>query len=75
MAVHAARWCLDRGSTVNADHYLALVGEPTDPAVSAGLLELKARRADDDTTLPQLREAAAAHSAAGEPVRADLCLV
>lgn len=75
IAVHAARWFLDRGFTVDADHYLALVGESPDPAVSAGLLELKARLAGDDTTLPQLREAAAAHSAAGEPVRGDLCLV
>ncbi|MCA2206067.1 hypothetical protein [Nocardia rosealba] len=75
VAVHAARWLLDRGLGIAAGQYLGLVGEPTDPAVAAGVLELKARRADDDTTLPRLREAAAAFAAAGEPVRGDLCLV
>ncbi len=75
VAVHAARWLLDRGFAVEADQYLALAGEPTEPAVAAGILELRARRAGDDTTIPRLREAAAAYTAAGEPVRADLCLV
>ncbi|MGW6422634.1 hypothetical protein ACWF82_08155 [Nocardia sp. NPDC055053] len=75
VAVHAARWLLDRGFTVEADQYLALIGEPADPAVAAGVLELKARRAGDDTTVPLLRAAAAAHAAAGELVRGDLCLV
>lgn len=75
VAVHAARWLLDRGFAVESDQYLALAGEPADPAVAAGVLELKVRRAGDDTTVARLREAAAAHAAAGELVRGDLCLV
>ncbi|MEV0686100.1 hypothetical protein AB0I35_19765 [Nocardia sp. NPDC050378] len=75
VAVHAARWLFERGFVHEADEYVELVGESTDAAVAAGILELKARRAGDATTLPRLREAAAAFTAAGELLRGDLCLV
>lgn len=74
-AVHAARWLLDRGMFVEADEYIALAADSPDPAVRAGALEGRARRADDHTTVPLLRDAAAAHAAAGNAVRGDLCLV